>query len=183
MVSTKQRDHEPDLPKQPKSSLNGMKVSIVTVCFNSADTIEDTIRSVREQEYEHIEHVIVDGGSTDGTLDIVKKYNGRIKKFISEPDGGIYDAMNKGLRLAQGEVVAFLNADDVYASPTVISDVVAATARRSGRRRLWRSGLRGAQERQSDRSLLAGGRVSAEGVSQRVGAAAPDLLLPDGLVP
>jgi glycosyltransferase involved in cell wall biosynthesis len=103
-----------------------MKVSIVTVCFNAADTIEHTIRSVLDQRYEHIEHVIVDGGSTDGTLDIVKRFNGRIKKFISEPDGGIYDAMNKGLHLAQGEVVAFLNADDVYASPTVISDVVAA---------------------------------------------------------
>ena len=102
-----------------------MKVSIVTVCFNSAATIEDTIRSVHKQEYENIEHVIVDGGSTDGTVDIVKKYNGRIKKFISEPDEGIYDAMNKGLHLAQGDVVAFLNADDVYVSPTVISDVAA----------------------------------------------------------
>ena len=103
-----------------------MKISIITVCFNSADTIEGTIRSVCEQEYQHVEHVIVDGGSTDGTVDIVKKYNGRIKRFISEPDQGIYDAMNKGLRLAQGEIVAFLNADDVYASPTVISEVVAA---------------------------------------------------------
>ncbi len=103
-----------------------MKVSVITVCFNSAATVEDTIRSVRAQEYEHIEHVIVDGGSTDGTVDIVKKYNGRIKRFISEPDEGIYDAMNKGLHLAQGDIVAFLNADDIYASPTVISDVVAA---------------------------------------------------------
>ena len=81
---------------------HGMKVSIVTVCFNSADTIEDTIRSVREQEYEHIEHVIVDGGSTDGTQEIVGRYNGRIKKFISEPDRGIYDAMNKGLASGHG---------------------------------------------------------------------------------
>lgn len=103
-----------------------MKVSIVTVCFNSAGTIEDTIRSVREQEYEQIEHVIVDGGSTDGTIDVVKKYNGRIKKFISEPDEGIYDAMNKGLRLVQGDVVAFLNADDVYTSQSVISEIVGA---------------------------------------------------------
>jgi glycosyltransferase involved in cell wall biosynthesis len=103
-----------------------MTVSIVTVCLNSADTIEDTIRSVREQAYEHIEHVIVDGGSTDGTVEIARKYNGRIKKFISERDDGIYDAMNKGLHLAQGDIVAFLNADDVYASRSVISDVVAA---------------------------------------------------------
>ncbi len=105
---------------------NGMKVSIITVCFNSAGTVEDTIRSVCEQEYEPVEHVIVDGGSTDGTVEIVKRHNGRIKKFISEPDEGIYDAMNKGLHLAQGEVIAFLNADDVYAAPTVVPDVVAA---------------------------------------------------------
>ena len=110
----------------PDFRRNGMRVSVVTVCFNSADTIEDTIRSVREQEYEHIEHIIVDGGSTDGTQDIVGRYNGRIKKFISEPDRGIYDAMNKGLRLATGDIVAFLNADDVYTSPTVIGDIVDA---------------------------------------------------------
>lgn len=103
-----------------------MRVSVVTVCFNSATTIEDTIRSVREQRYEHLEHIIIDGGSTDGTQAVVGRYNGRIKKFISEPDRGIYDAMNKGLGLARGDVVGFLNADDVYASPTVIGDVVAA---------------------------------------------------------
>jgi len=103
-----------------------MRVSIVTVCFNSVDTIEHTIRSVQEQDYESIEHVIVDGGSVDGTQEVVRGHNGQIKQFISEPDRGIYDAMNKGLRLATGEVVAFLNADDVYASRTVISDVVAA---------------------------------------------------------
>ncbi len=108
------------------SASNGMKVSIVTVCFNSADTIEDTIRSVREQRYESIEHIIVDGGSTDGTREIVSRYNGRIKKFISEPDRGIYDAMNKGLALATGEIVGFLNADDVYMSPSVIGDVAGA---------------------------------------------------------
>lgn len=108
------------------SKLSSLKVSVVTVCFNSADTIEETIRSVREQEYESVEHVIVDGGSTDGTREIVGRYNGRIKKFISEPDRGIYDAMNKGLGLATGDVVGFLNADDVYASPGVVSDVVAA---------------------------------------------------------
>ena len=108
------------------SASNGMKVSIVTVCFNSASTIEDTIRSVGAQEYERIEHVIVDGGSTDGTREIVGRYNGRIQKFVSEPDRGIYDAMNKGIRLATGDVIGFLNADDVYASPRVIGEVVSA---------------------------------------------------------
>jgi len=103
-----------------------MKVSVITVCFNSADTIEHTIRSVCEQQYEQIEHIIIDGGSTDGTQEIVGRHNGRIKKFISEPDRGIYDAMNKGLALATGDVVAFLNADDVYSSPTVVGDIVDA---------------------------------------------------------
>ena len=118
--------NEPGMAPGSVSPSNGMKVSIVTVCFNSAATIEDTIRSVREQKYEHLEHIIVDGGSTDGTQGIVGRYNGRIKKFISEPDRGIYDAMNKGLGLATGDVVGFLNADDVYASSTAISDIVAA---------------------------------------------------------
>lgn len=103
-----------------------MKVSIVTVCFNSAATIEDTIRSVLEQEYGPIEYIIVDGGSTDGTLDIVARHNGRIRKLVSEPDRGIYDAMNKGANLAQGEIIGFLNADDVYAGPTVVSEIVEA---------------------------------------------------------
>jgi len=103
-----------------------MNVSIVTVCFNSADTIEHTIRSVQGQDYEHIEHIIIDGGSTDGTQSRVAGCNGQIRKFISEPDRGIYDAMNKGLHLAEGEIVGFLNADDVYVGPKVVSEVVAA---------------------------------------------------------
>jgi len=119
-------------PKQPVqdgsagANSTKLRVSVVTVCFNSAGTIEGTIRSVREQEYGHVEHVVVDGGSTDGTQEIVARYNGRIRKFISEPDDGIYDAMNKGLRLAEGEIVGFLNADDVYAGPSVISEIAAA---------------------------------------------------------
>ncbi|MCK4818625.1 glycosyltransferase, partial [bacterium] len=72
-----------------------MKVSIITVCFNSAETIEDTIRSVLSQDYKDIEYIVVDGGSVDGTLDILKKYRGQIHKCISEPDNGVYDAMNK----------------------------------------------------------------------------------------
>lgn len=127
LPSRTNEDFAPDADENPlRPASNRMRVSIVTVCFNSADTIEDTIRSVREQEYESIEHIIVDGGSTDGTREIVGRYNGRIKKFISEPDRGIYDAMNKGLRLATGDVVGFLNADDVYTSPTVIGDIAAA---------------------------------------------------------
>jgi glycosyltransferase involved in cell wall biosynthesis len=108
-----------------KLRTGGPKVSVVTVCYNSADTIEDTIRSVLSQQHGRLEYVVVDGGSTDGTLDILAKYQDRIDKCISEPDRGIYDAMNKGVGLAEGELVGFLNADDVYASPTVISEIAA----------------------------------------------------------
>jgi len=103
-----------------------VKVSIVTVCFDSVDTLENTIASVLAQRYSDLDYIIVDGGSTDGTQAVVAKYRGRIAKCISEPDEGIYDAMNKGLRLAEGEFVAFLNADDMYTDDHVISDVVAA---------------------------------------------------------
>ena len=101
-----------------------MKVSIITISFNSESTIEDTIRSVLAQEYTEIEYIIVDGGSSDGTQRIVERYIDRIAQFISEPDKGIYDGMNKGLALATGDLIGILNSDDVYADNTVISDVV-----------------------------------------------------------
>jgi glycosyltransferase len=97
-----------------------MKVSIITVCFNAAGTIEDTISSVLGQDYNDIEYIIIDGGSTDGTLDIIDRYRGKISKFISEPDNGVYDAMNKGLKLAIGDAIGFLNSDDFYVDKTVI---------------------------------------------------------------
>ena len=101
-----------------------MKVSIITVCFNSAETIEDTMRSVLSQDYKDIEYIVVDGGSTDGTLDILTKYRGRIHKYISEPDDGIYHAMNKGIKLSTGNIVGFLNSGDIYASENVIGKIV-----------------------------------------------------------
>lgn len=91
-----------------------MKVSIVTVCLNSRDTIEQAICSVLSQSYENIEYIIVDGGSNDETLEIIEKYRDSIKKVISEPDNGLYDAMNKGIGLASGELIGFLNSDDWY---------------------------------------------------------------------
>ncbi len=101
-----------------------MKVSIITVSFNSGKTIEATIRSVLAQDDADIEYIIIDGGSRDNTMDIVSKYQHRIAHVVSEPDQGIYDAMNKGVRLANGELVGILNSDDTYAYPTVIADVV-----------------------------------------------------------
>ncbi len=100
-----------------------MKISVVTVSYNSVQTIEDTIRSVLSQTWPEIEYIIIDGGSTDGTQDIARKYEDSIAHFISEPDYGIYDAMNKGVRLATGDVIGFLNADDVYTSNKVLEAV------------------------------------------------------------
>lgn len=91
-----------------------MKISIITVCFNSEKTIEKAIKSVIHQDYMNKEHIIIDGGSKDGTIDIIKKWDRYITKWISEPDQGIFDAMNKGIRMATGDIIAFLNSDDWY---------------------------------------------------------------------
>lgn len=101
-----------------------MKVSLITVCFNSVDTIADTIRSVAMQDYADIEYIIVDGGSTDGTLDVIASYGQHVSRLVSEPDEGIYDAMNKGVLLSTGGIVAFLNSDDMYANATVVREMV-----------------------------------------------------------
>ncbi len=96
-----------------------MKFSIITVCYNSVKTVEQTIQSVLSQNYNDLEYIIVDGGSTDGTSDIIEKYKKRISIYISEPDHGLYDAMNKGIHRASGDVVAFLNSDDWYEAGTL----------------------------------------------------------------
>ncbi len=101
-----------------------MKLSIVTVCLNSVETIEDTIKSVLIQDYEDIEHIVVDGGSTDGTLGIINRYKNDIAKVISEPDTAIYEAMNKGIKLSTGDIIATLNSDDMYADQTIVSQIV-----------------------------------------------------------
>ncbi|HMH32728.1 MAG TPA: glycosyltransferase family 2 protein [Puia sp.] len=102
-----------------------MKVSIITVTYNSETTIAQTLASVREQDHPFIEHIIVDGLSTDGTLKIVHNF-AHVVKVISEKDEGIYDAMNKGIAAATGDVIGILNSDDVYVNSQVISTVAAA---------------------------------------------------------
>lgn len=106
-----------------------MKISIVTATFNSGSTLRDTIQSVLRQSYPEIEHVIVDGNSRDNTMDIIREmepsYNGRLK-YISEKDRGIYDAMNKGIALATGDVVGILNSDDFFSSDMVIEKIAHA---------------------------------------------------------
>jgi len=100
-----------------------MKVSIVTVVYNSENTIKDAIESVLNQTYKNIEYIIIDGASTDRTVEIIKSYRNKINKFVSEPDKGIYDAMNKGIKLATGDIVGILNSDDVYADNNVIETI------------------------------------------------------------
>lgn len=103
---------------------NPMRVSIITVSFNSRETIEDTIVSVLKQKYSDIEYIVVDGGSADGTLDVVNKYSQRISRIISEPDHGMYDAINKGIGLATGDIIGLLHSDDVYATDHAVKDII-----------------------------------------------------------
>jgi glycosyltransferase involved in cell wall biosynthesis len=104
-----------------------MKISIITVSYNSAATIQDTINSIANQTYSDIEHIIVDGNSTDGTVRLVQSACS-VTKFISEPDNGIYDAMNKGIALATGDVIGTLNADDFYIDDDVLNKIAAVFA-------------------------------------------------------
>lgn len=100
-----------------------MKVTLITVTYNSAKYLEDCIKSVVGQTHKDIEHIIIDGLSTDGTIDIIKKYSNNIAKWVSEKDSGMYDAINKGMAMATGEVIGILNSDDMLASPDVIESI------------------------------------------------------------
>ncbi len=108
-----------------------MKISIITVCFNSEATIAECLKSVASQSWSNFEHIIVDGASTDGTLMEIEAYSHKKLKLTSEPDNGMYDAMNKGLKIATGDYVAFLNSDDLYANDDVIKWVAETAANTS----------------------------------------------------
>lgn len=102
---------------------NICKVTVVTVVFNDAAHIEGTLLSVTGQTYKNVEYIVVDGKSTDGTMDLIRRYSDKITKWISEPDRGIYDAMNKGLALATGDYVIFMNSGDVFVGKSVLESV------------------------------------------------------------
>lgn len=108
------------------SSKKNPLVTVVTVVFNDKDNLEKTINSVISQDYQNVEYIIVDGGSTDGTLEIIQKYEFAIDYWVSEPDGGIYDAMNKGIDLGSGDWINFMNSGDRFIGPTVLSNVSGA---------------------------------------------------------
>jgi len=101
-----------------------LSVSIISVSYNSIGTISDTIKSVLAQTYPKIEYIIIDGSSTDGTIELIRSFGKSISKFVSEPDNGIYDAINKGIRLATGDIVGILNSDDFFFDNYVIEKVL-----------------------------------------------------------
>lgn len=101
-----------------------MKVSIITTCYNRAATIGGAIESVLAQDYGDIEYIIVDGASTDGSTDIIRRYGGKVAAIVSEPDGGMYEAINKGIRMATGDVVGLLHSDDFLYDSRVVSRIV-----------------------------------------------------------
>lgn len=103
-----------------------MKITVITAVYNNKATITDAIESVISQSYKNVEHIVIDGGSTDGTIEAVRAFGDKIDKFVSEPDEGIYDALNKGIALATGDVVGFLNSDDVYANDLVLEKIARA---------------------------------------------------------
>lgn len=101
-----------------------MRITIITVCYNRSTTIEKAIKSVLNQNYQNIEYIIIDGNSTDGTQQIIEKYRDRLSHYISEPDKGMYDAINKGLQLATGDVIGLMHSDDEFYDEKVISSIV-----------------------------------------------------------
>lgn len=106
-----------------------LKISIITVTYNSAQTLEQTIQSVLSQTYQNVEYVVVDGKSTDGTLNVIEKYRHRISQFVSEKDNGLYDALNKGINLCTGDIIGILHADDFYTDKSVLADIAGAFER------------------------------------------------------
>jgi len=101
-----------------------MKVSIITVSYNSESTIETTFKSLEEQSYSNIEYIVVDGGSTDNTIDLINRYNHIITKWVSESDQGLYDAMNKAIKMATGDVIGLINSDDLFCDKDAVKKVV-----------------------------------------------------------
>lgn len=106
--------------------MSGCKITVITAVYNNRETVVDALESILSQSYKNVEHIVIDGGSTDGTIQAIRAFGDKIDKFVSEPDEGIYDALNKGISLATGDVVGFLNSDDVYAHDRVLEKIARA---------------------------------------------------------
>ena len=117
-----------------------MKISIITVCYNREHTVGQAIESVLAQDYPDIEYIVVDGASTDGSLQVIRQYDGQISRVLSEPDHGMYEAINKGIRMATGEVIGLLHSDDFLFDSHVISDM-AECFQRTGADLVYGNGL------------------------------------------
>ncbi len=109
---------------EERANTDQLMVSIITVVYNNAKHVRDAIQSVLSQDYPYIEYVIIDGGSTDGTVEIIEEYRDQIPVFLSEPDEGIYDALNKGILSAHGGVIGILHSDDLFCDDHVVSDMI-----------------------------------------------------------
>lgn len=109
--------------------MHNLKISLITVAYNAEKTIGRSIISVLGQKFNNVQYIVIDGGSTDGTINILNQYRDKIDVLVSEPDNGIYDAMNKGIALADGDIIGTINADDFLADDSVLSDVAEAFAR------------------------------------------------------
>jgi glycosyltransferase involved in cell wall biosynthesis len=118
-----------------------MLVSIITICYNRSATISKAIESVLNQDHPNIEYIVIDGNSTDGTQDIIESYSDKISKYISEPDKGMYDAINKGLKLATGDVVGLMHSDDEFYDSTVVSKIVAKFENESETEGIYGNGI------------------------------------------
>ena len=117
-----------------------MKITIITTCYNRASTVRSAIESVLSQDYDDIEYIIVDGASTDGSLEVINDYRERVARIVSEPDHGMYEAINKGIRMATGDVVGLLHSDDMLYAPDTVSKIV-ARMRETGADFLYGNGL------------------------------------------
>lgn len=155
-----------------------MKISVITVCYNSIATLQDTLESILRQTYPDMESIVVDGASKDGTVELIEKYShqfsGRMK-WLSEPDKGIYDAMNKGISMATGDIIGFLNADDYYQDGGVLETIAEAFARHGADARTWQSALH--QRGKGNRTHMARNGVSSRLLPARLVPGAPHILL------
>jgi glycosyltransferase involved in cell wall biosynthesis len=131
-------------------------ISIITITYNSEKYLAETIRSVLSQDYPHIEYIIVDGGSKDSTLDIIRKYEGNISRWVSEFDRGIADAMNKGIKMASGDIIGIIHSDDYYADPAVLGRVAEVFKNSPGVKALY--GIQDYIDPATGKTLLTWGR-------------------------